>query len=391
MDFGYYGSIVLFVVMSILGYQLILKGNRYNVKKSCEQLYSKKNILNRYYIMLILLFSCFATFRKVGVGLGGYDARNYVNYFLFCRQTDSPYADLITEPLWLLICKMIRLVTSDYHIFFFICYGFIILSFIVFIEKYCPSGIVYTPFVLLMWPYLKDFNTLRSGVAIGILLIALTFIEEKKMLSAILMFSTIFVHRMSVLYIPISVFFYLYKKWYKKLKGYKLAVFYIIFITFSYLASKYLQRYVLGMNVLDTKDRYYIKMSVGQSILSRWPMFFTQVCLLIMILVFEKRIRNTKEITNLRIFVTYDFLMIPASLILGMWRASEYLYLVRIIMWGEVIRAICNLVDIKSKKILRLMTFIVLLVWFVFRIVQESDDLGIIPYVFQFKNEWLVN
>lgn len=391
MDFGYYGSIILFVIISLLSQSLIKKGHQFDERRGYLQFGKKNNKLNRYYFLLVIIFTIFAVFRKVDIGLGGYDARNYINYFLYCNQSVSAYTEIIIEPLWLLICRAIRLFTSNYHIFFAICYSFIIFSFVIFIKKYCPTGIDYTPFILVLWPYLKDFNTLRSGVAIGIILIALTIIEEKRVLSIILLISTLFVHRMSVLYIPVFVFFYLFKGWRNKLKGYKLISFYAVFIVCSYLISKYLQRYIMRMNILDSKDGYYLRMSIGESILSRWPMFFMQLCLLISLIIFERKVRDSKEINNLRIFFTYDVLMIPASLILGMWRASEYMYLVRIILWGEVIRVATTFVDDKSKKIVKLLAFIVIIAWLIFRIVQEADDIGVIPYIFQLHNSWQGN
>lgn len=380
-------SAILFTIIAIIGACLIRAAQKatYNSKYSVSCGGRKQR---KFYVFFFFIFVIFATFRKIGDGTGGSDSYNYIRYFLHCRDNTINLTEIVSERLWYYYCSFIRLFTSNYHVFFFITYGLIVVGFLVFIKKYCPNGIAYSPLILLVWPYLKDFNTLRTGVAIAVFLVGLVLIEKNKWISMLLIIATIFIHRGSILFVPIFIFYYLYKKHINKLKRIRLLLFYIFFIVLVYGLSYLLQDYFVAHSVLTGKDAYYVSMGIGQNIFLRWPMFIAQLCLLILMVVFNEKIRKNEQLNTLRVFIAYDFITIPASLILGMWRANEYLYVARLLMWGEIIRIILTKFNQRSKWLVKLFFVVLFITWFIFRLYQEYTEIDIMPYVFRLTNDW---
>ena len=369
-------SLCLFIFIGILGAFFLYKGNK--VKDNAILVKKGK----KYFALFWLLFTCFAAFRYVGDNVGGTDSMNYINYFKNCLNDNSNYLDLIREPLFLIYCQMIRIVTSHTWIFFFITYGIIAFSYLYFIKCFCPTDIEYSPFILVIFPYLRSLCTMRSGLAIAIYLLGLTQIEKRKWLCVILLVCSVFIHRMSIVYCVIFIFYYLYKNHIWKLKGYRLAIFFAFYIIISYLGALVVRQFVISNNLFSGTDSYYIQMSVGSSILDRWPMFIMQLLLLIFMVMTSKKINDNKMMFIVKTFCIFDICMLPASLVIGIWRGSEFLYIIRLIMWGSCIKAFLKYFEKNSKRFIQIVFFIAFLLWLIFRICSEYEDLGIMPYLF---------
>lgn len=126
---------------------------------------------NTAYFMLFIILVLFAVLRKVSYHIGGTDALNYQQYFLSCLNTSSRFEDV--DLAFGYFTKLIRSLTNSPVAYRFICYSIIAGSYVYFIKYLCPKGISSIPFLILIWPYIKSFNTMRSSLAIAIFLISL--------------------------------------------------------------------------------------------------------------------------------------------------------------------------------------------------------------------------
>lgn len=371
-----YLSLFLFIIIGLFGAILLSYGKK---NKIILVINSNQNLnflkINIYYTLFFLLFVIFASFRKIGVGIGGADILNYVDAFENALVVTPRF-----EILFTFLLKLIRSFTSNYRIFFFLVYGIIVSSFIRFIERYCPDYVAFSPFICLIFLYLKDFNTLRSGIAVAVFLLALS-VWNKKLISFILIFSTVLIHRSSILYALFYFFYYLYEKRLKNIKTSKLIFILSFYLIGMYLITSNAQGIILKLNLLEGNDVYYVRKSLNYNIFERWPMFFAQLCLLVCIIFFNKDLNKSIQINFIKVCCMYDFIMIPASLILGMWRANEYFYLARLIMWGEIIHIIEK--KTKSKILIRVIFLLIFISWVIFRIFQEYDEIKVIPYIFE--------
>ena len=298
---------------------------------------------------------------------------------------------------------MIRLFTDEPKVFFAISYGFIAVCYCVFIEKFCPYNGSAVPFGLLIFPYLKAFCTLRSSMAVALFLIALVvYSGKKRWLGVLLMIAILFIHRMSIAYSVFFLFDWIFEKIVDRLYGVRLgAVLFLVGLA-GVMCARLLQWAILATGILDNTDSWYLRQSMGKSLFLRFPMFFAHMMVFVFLILLDKKIGRSKQWKWIRRFLAFDIVIFPATIVLGFWRANEYMYLVRLIVWSQLIPAgkpyftawLRNCKWLKFKKsirmkltekrcnqIYRFVVTCVFLAWLMFRIYSEWDDLKIMPYI----------
>ncbi len=335
---------------------------------------------------LVWVFAFWATFRKVAPFLGGIDSLNYIEMFqtaLMATATDYIKGD-ITEPLFFYYCQNIRLVTDNYLVFFAISYSLIPLSYLIFIKTYCSRTVSYIPFCLLVFPFLHSWCTLRSSLAIALFLIGLSAYKKNRAIGAALIFATFGIHRMSAIYIPIVFFIWFFEKKIEKISKWKLLFLLVLGIVLSILGAYRLQSYIVSNRLLDGTDLWYLKKMQGTSLLTRYPMFFAQSLLLIVLLTFENMgaIKKTKEFVDIKTLCYFDFILLPATIVCGFWRANQFLYVARLILWGMLIKSGELYINGRYRFMYRAVVLCLFLAWLSFRIYSEYYGLGIMPYKF---------
>ena len=395
-------SWIVYLGLGLLGYVCIRFAKK---DQGCVQVFQKFSFQKRYigYLVLVLVFTFFATFRKVGTMLGGADAQNYSNYFINCFNPESYEYGLISEPLFRYFAQFIRLFTDNPRVFFAISYGFIALCYCLFVEEYCPKDSSMIPFVLLIFPYLKAFCTLRSSLAVAVFLIALILVEKKPWLSICLMISTVFIHRMSIAYAVFFIFDRIMGNTVIKTQGVKLGKLLFLVSFIGIWSARLVQWVVPALGILDTTDNWYLLQSMGTSLIFSLPMYFAHLLVFFFLVLFGDRV-NTKHWVRIKSFLAFDLVIIPATILLGFWRSNEYMYVVRLVAWSQLIpagEAVLSEVYEKYRtvikrwiklevskeafvKIYRVALACCFAGWLVFRILSEWDDLKIMPYILNF-------
>ena len=112
-----YTSYFLYLAQALVG-MFCLK----NISTS-DATYKKKNNLAKINILLIGVWTFFATFRLVTWFTGGMDAMNYISFFENSWGTfDEIQEHTASDVVFLWINRGIRLIASDYHVYFAIIY-----------------------------------------------------------------------------------------------------------------------------------------------------------------------------------------------------------------------------------------------------------------------------
>lgn len=350
------------------------------------------------YGSLILIFAFFAAFRLTGERLGGADAQSYKIIFLEGWNEASEYYNWIAEPLFRGYYKGIRLLTDEPKVYFAISYGLIVISYCLFIGKFLPENTSAIPFLLLIFPYLKSFCTLRTSIAVAVFLIALVVSEKKKWLGILLMISTVFIHRMSIAFAVFFIYDLLFDRLINKLSGIKLGALIFVIAYAGVWAARWIQDILVWNLVLDYEDTMYLMKSLGTSLFTRFPMFFANMLLFIALVCFGGKVEDSKQWRRIKTICCYDLMILPATIVLGFWRANEYLYVARLTMWAmlipvgeqffrDIVRRIFK--DRISDKVIGIIfragMICAFLLWLAFRIYSEWDDLKIMPYLFDFS------
>ena len=369
-------SLVLYFAMGMLGAFLLKSGisaeaGHYQVKQGGR--------INWNYLVFFSLFLVFAVFRKVGTNIGGADALGYARDY----QTGvMPSRYLYSEQLYGLFVGILNTIFHNYKFHFIIIYGLILLAYLMFFKRYTSPKNTMIPMILLVFPYIKSFNTIRTSLAIAVFLIALSVIENRKILSLLLIISTFFIHRMSILFIPIWFYYWFVKKWASEIKRWKLILLAVALIGGSIILATYMRTYVLALGIMNDTDTWYLSRTLQRSWVNYYPMYAAHLILLAAILFFDKKVDQTDEYQSLKTFCFYDIAVMPASLILGFWRANEYLYIARLIMWGYLLRVPEKWFADNSKWIYRCFIFIIFMAWLYLKIQGEWDDCKLMPYIF---------
>lgn len=114
--------------------------------------------------ILWLSIALFSSLRFVGpYGIGGMDARGYEMFFI-----DSSNNERLkeTDLFFYYFTIGIRQFTASPVIYRLTCYSLICLGYIIVIKRFYNKNVSSIPFVMIVYPLLKSFNTMRNSIAI---------------------------------------------------------------------------------------------------------------------------------------------------------------------------------------------------------------------------------
>lgn len=376
-------SVIFYVIIGIICAICFYSAKNKELKTG-----KKQSLLSLPYLICIFTLTIVAAFRHIAPRFGGTDASLYKTFFENCLSDNLSSYYQHYDVLYKLINCTIRFFTSNYYIFATIFYGFISICFVYFVNEFLEPKDSKIPLILVFYLYLRGFNTYRTELTIAIILLSFCFYKkDKRVLAYILAFLTFFIHKAAIIYAASLIFLDVFKKRKIKIK------YCFLFIILSYVIAKYFQPILIEYFTADTTNVYssYIKRSLRRDFFTDyWKICFEQLVLLLIMIIFrsaiidriEKCKNYLKEKNLLWQLCIYDFILIPVTYILGIWRGYEYLYLPRIIMFGMAVRILIEQCDRNLRLILNILILIIVISWMVFRIYNTWESSSLLPYVF---------
>lgn len=360
-------SFVLYIIIGLFGAYCI---NDYIKSK-------KKNV--RGLLFFFIAYASLASFRSVDFALGGADALNYQEFFLSSINSLGEYES--KDILFGRFTYLCRIITDSPFLYRIICYSIITYAYLLFIKEFSFYNSSSIPFLLLMIPYLKSFNTMRTSLAIAIFTIGIIFLFKKKtLLSIITILSTFFIHRMSILFILFLPYYYITKDININITKYKTLLGLVSYMVIGYLVSVMLQEYIKAANLLTGSDSYYLTMNSGKSFFESIVTVVPLCLILIVWYLCGNNLTNNNKVNYIKLLIFFDILIYPISFLLGMWRANEYLFIERIIFWSILIPSSEKFFKGNSKKIINYSYCILFFLWLGYRILREWEPCSIMPY-----------
>ncbi|THG54328.1 EpsG family protein [Muribaculum caecicola] len=378
MEYEYFDifTLILYVCVAYFCYF------QFRAASMCCHGVNNKNNCTPYYNIFIVL-SLFAALRSIENGIGGSDARPYESIFLNALKSVEQFEHTDVLFGWFTIC--IRYFTDNPIIYRFICYSIIVLGYIYFFKAFCIRGISCIPFIVLMIPYLKSFNTMRTSLAIAVILFGLVLLKEKRTFWAVLVIlASVFVHRMSVLYILFLPFYAIFKK-FKYESSVKLIVVMAALSVIGYLLARKVQIYVLAAGMLSGHDDHYLSANLKGSILDIAVTLIPLLLIAMMWLINNKKLPNSRNVKFLELMVSFDIIITPVAYVLGMWRANEYFYMGRLMFWAYLIPVYCSIYEVRSRKLVKACFIAMFTAWLVYRICREWEPCSLMPYKLFFQ------
>lgn len=333
-----------------------------------------------YYSIFFWLYVLLGSFRIITYGIVGTDSYNYKELFLTCLTGGGRFEE--QDIGFLIFTKLIRHITDSVIIYEFICYSIITYGYIYFIKNFSKRGISCLPFILIIIPYLKSLNTMRSSIAIAIFLIGLVYLKRNKNIwGSLIIILTFFIHRMSILYILYLPFYYIFKRYFRSISDTRLLLYSIIVSLISYSVAKKFQQYAVAVQLLDGTDAYYISKTLNGSIFDSIITLIPLIALGCMWWFNNKRIPNTRLMFLIKSMIVFDIILTPSANLLGFWRANEYFYIPRLIFWAYLIPIFYTYFKKNNKRILRYSFFTMFFFWLCYRILREWEPCGLMPYL----------
>lgn len=379
-------TMILYTIMGVMG-TFCIKKNRVSLK---YKKLSKKCICAPY-ILWFCIWELFATFRLVQYPIGGADASAYARFFVNCFHPIGEWETNHIDIMYRLLNQCVRIFTDDYHVMFFAVYAIIIISYIVFIEEFRITEMSYIPLIILVYIYIRGFNTIRTNLGVACVLFALVAMHRKKTKTAFgFAIISCFFQVASALYAAIILLYYLNKK--KKVKIRYCA---IGLISASFVA-KLGQYIILNYQLPFLKNgayRWYASTSSGQSFFDNyWKIAFPQIVMAGIYLIMYKRLQKAKQkmkpddkdkVQFIEWAIAFDILTIPITFVLGIWRGYEYLYIARLMMWAYLIPIITRCFAKESRKYVIVGFSLMFIGWMIFRQYSTWEDSCLMPYIFE--------
>lgn len=348
-----------------------------------SRFYSHKKSFEGFALLFIVLI-LFAVLRKVGLHLGGEDALGYQEDFLNFNNASDRFQN--TDILYGITTKFIRSFTSNPYIYRFICYGFIAFGYIIYIKTLSPQGISSIPFICILIPFMRSFGSMRNTMSISFFLLSIVALyNDKTIRCIILVCCSVLMHRLSFVMLAFFPFYFLFKNLITSATKLKLIFFTLGFIVVSYLLAIQLQKFILIFSLFEDNgnaDFWYLTNKQGSNILLSWPMYLVHVLLFIALMMRYKSLPNTKQVNFIKIIFIFDIIMMPATLVLGMYRFSEYFYISNLILWGVLITIICEKFIYTSRVLVESTITLGFYGLLYIRLVREWEELAIMPYLF---------
>lgn len=340
--------------------------------------YNNSNKKSIFPLVLFAILLVFSVSRKVDINLGGMDSISYEQIFL-----NRDYGRLMdnNEFLFVYFTDIIRGFTADPIIYRCFCYSLIVFSYIFFIKEFSPKNSSSVPYILVMYPLLMSFNTMRSSMAIAMILIGLVFLHRKKNIFGIaFIVSSVFFHRMSMIYLPVIPFYYLLRN----VNVFRSKTFMVVTITIAMFASSAVgttfQGYILSAGILDENDLYYLGMNEGGMFTAALA-FFVPLLLISVFMIMNTSRKMFEEYKFLYLIVLYDIVIYPCTFVFGMWRANEYFYVPRLALWGILLYTFYQRFDKRNRLLVKLIALVCFTFWFVDRLEGIYKTSALMPYV----------
>lgn len=378
-------TLIFYLFLSALGMLYMRK------LKSCGNLTIRAFSSKPYVWFLLVFWTIIATFRYVSLWTGGTDAPDYIDAFVNCHNPNLLDEHTLSDIAFYYYNYLLRFITSDYHLYFALSYGIIAFAFFYFITYFSRKENSVIPFIMVFYLYLRGFNTLRSNLAIAFLLLSIVMLARSRLKTCfILLVVSCLTHKMCFVYGLVIPFLLLFRN-----RNMNLMMF-LLFIVVTYLLAGVFQLwFILFASSQDLGGAYaaYASRSLDSETGFAYVTAFGQLLLaLFLIVLYRKKLRkesdqlmrtdHDKRLHLLTLMCYFDFILIPFSYIMGIWRGDECLFLARITMWSYLI----NLIFRNKSHVFRgfgsILVFFLFIAWLVFRFNRTYADSNLMPYLF---------
>ncbi len=317
-----------------------------------------------------LLFTVLAAGRAVYGNYGGADANGYKVGFLETKD--------IYEEGFFFLNKCIRSFTDNYHIYFFIVYGVIVLCMLYFIKGFFDKDADLMSLCLLFDMYFQAFNVLRQWLAVGVGLVALVQIKKSRWMCALL-FAVISctIHRTMMVYVCLILFCFIVTRFNWSIDCKKLIKWGIIINALS-AATGRLFIYILK----HTSYKNYVSADLLAS--HSWAGYIPTIAFCILCMLLARYIQSEESFDTIALlFIWAHFSSMYMCVALGMFRLMSLFQPIRAYMAYKVGRVIGYKYKVTKQAMPTKYLFLVLIGMDCLLWMMRTVGNGALPYIWE--------
>lgn len=368
-----------FLLYSSIGIAVVLlckKGaKRESLKNKSEKKHSKSHFqVDSAYIIAIIMLTALATFRSSSVGT---DTPGYIQQFYYMQSFSFDWSRLWafhqTEPGYLALIYLVRLLSDNYHLLFLIIYCALSSAYIAFIRHFYKENDNYVFLVLFIFYYTSNMSGMRAACGTIFLLFSFILLDKRRHLPAVILtiIASLFHYSMIYNFYIVFIHWFFDRTSFKKRKW-----IWILGIIMSIIVAN------IGVATLvsifsETKYSFYTS-KVNDSILG------SVVFVVFGLLAFLSygTIQRTGEklsvlIISLAFLVTY-----PMIFATNAYRIPNYYILPRLVIWDNSVSLVSRFIKPDSRVFFKIILTCVVFLYLFFRFVKGSVDGG---FIFQFE------
>lgn len=384
-------TMIMYIVLGLLAVYSVYKEYVRSIKGDSLE---STTFQSPYLWMTIVIWTFIATARLVAPGTGGADAISYRHFFEDCLNPvySSWMNHVADDVIFKWINVGIRHLSSNYRVYFAIVYGFMAWVYISFMHKFLPREVCFGPLILAIFLYWRSFSSLRSNLAIAVILLACMLMADKRWFWAFVVAgSTALIHKSSLLFALVIPFCFIFSK--RELKLWHI----IILIVLSSLVGTFFQQWFIDYAAEeDLSGAYgsYASRSLETNFMDNyWKIAFGQLLLGVVLFLSNNHLQgifneeeddaNVYKMHILWLICVFDLIAVPVCYILGVWRGYEYMLIPRIVLWSWILGLWLERRTSRLRTTFSLLFFAAFLGWMIFRFSRMYESSCLMPYIFE--------
>ena len=332
------------------------------------------------YVIVWLTMVILAVYRPVGFGYGGADALGYIKYFeelnlssLHDYLSIKSISELLNrrEPLYFLLNYLIRLFTNDYHVLFFVIYGFIAYVYLRVVNDFYKRDSSFVTTFIVLSSYIYSFNIVRGGISVGFCMLSIFPLLKKEYSKSVLYcFLGVLFHYVAICFLGVILLRLLADRSPKLFSRLKLFVIVLMVNVACILGAATISAF-FG----NTKYAVYFRNTVSYSFFGHIPAIV--VC--IIAIVIQKKVYEDREFSTINIALAVQLSLMYATIYLGAWRVSDYFSLISMVFFSKAISS-SRIISKRNALFFRTMIYVLFFV----TLFQAYKSLYESSYVFPF-------
>lgn len=370
--------VFLAIFISLLFRFSIIEKNKKNVISLFKFKIENKYI---YYLIIYLVLIVFLVFKKVAPGVGGTDTITYMEHFNNLGYIKFDLKSLFLfdsyEYVFYNLMYLVRILGGNYQHFSFIVYSGLILSYIYVVDKSFNKKDYWIWCILLFIPILSSMNIIRNCISAALGFVAIQKLNEKKdkqfWLFALLSF---FNHYIAIILFALYFFVKFFpEKWLNTGKKYCIWQVFIIILSILFIPF----------------FNYFISLTGYSGYISKFAFsiwgYIPYIIMYIFIAIYFKDLcKYFKQKNNYVYFKSIIFLGFSLPIFISIGGANRLLLffdLPRVIVYINIFSYILTKYKniLKNKEnLIKVLIFIVLISWLIFRIYRMWSGYEIMPY-----------